>query len=113
MLKTNPIGIAALLALTLSAVTAHAADEWYFYVKNNSSAKIVKLEVSENKRDWGEFDIGSGIAPGRKEKLIWDESTNDEACKQWIRATFDDDSISEPSKFNFCKNLDDPIEFDD
>lgn len=106
---------AALLGSTfvLAAPAAHAAGgSWYFYVENHSPARLVKLQVSEDKKEWGDFDIGGGIAPGRTEKMVWDSSTDDEGCKQWIRANFADGSSSEPAKFNFCKNLDDPIVFD-
>jgi len=114
MLKiTLPHTALAVAVISLAAITAQAASEWYFYVQNNTKTKIVKLQVSETKKDWGDFDIGSGIGPGKKERMEWDESTDTEGCDQWIRAKFADGSYSEPSKFNFCKNLDEPIEFDD
>lgn len=46
------------VALLVSA-SSHAADsEWHFKVTNDSSSKIVGLELSEDKKPWGPFDIG-------------------------------------------------------
>lgn len=100
----------ATLSLALQAAPA-AAEQWYFWVENKSSAAIQKLEVSEDQSQWGYFELGGAIAPGEKEKLIWDSSTNSEGCTQWIRATFSDGSSSQPAQFDFCKDLDTPIEF--
>jgi hypothetical protein len=99
------------LALGLPALQAVAEDQWHFVVKNKTSSTISVLEVSQNKSSWGNFDIGSGIAPGETATLVWASSTNDEKCHQWIRAKYRDGSVSEPSKQDFCKDLDDPIEF--
>lgn len=98
------------LGLALQAAPA-SAEQWYFWVENKSSAAIQKLEVSEDQSNWGYFELGSAIAPGEKEKLIWDSSTDNEDCTQWIRATFSDGSESQPAQFDFCKDLDIPIEF--
>ena len=106
--------VASLVSATLALAAfspAHAEENLYFYVKNRADSRIVKLQVSENRKNWGDFDIGRGIAPGQKVKLIWDPSTDDENCKQWIRAKFADGSTSDPSKFDFCDDFDDPIEF--
>ncbi|HST28833.1 MAG TPA: hypothetical protein VLK26_10745 [Rudaea sp.] len=92
---------------------AAAAGKWHFKIKNTTSTDIVKLQVSENKKDWGKFDIGSGIGPGETATMYWDSSTNNEKCKQWIRAKFSDGTYSEPSKQDFCHDLDDPIVFSD
>lgn len=91
---------------------AQAAEDYYFFVKNKTDSAIVKLQVSEDKKTWGNFDVGKGIAAGEKAKLTWASSTNDSGCNQWIRAKFADGSTSEPSKQDFCENLDDPIEFE-
>lgn len=110
----------ALLSLALPAALALATSplqakesEWYFNVANKSSSKITALEVSEDGKTWGGFDIGKGIAPGATVKLIWDASTDNEGCDQSIRAKFADGSVSEASEQNFCENLDDAIEFTD
>ncbi len=98
-------------ALSIAAMQARAADEWHFVVSNKTSSKIVKLQVSENKSEWGDFDVGSGIAAGSTETMIWDHSTDNEGCEQWMRAKFADGTTSEASKQDFCQDLDDPIEF--
>lgn len=101
------IGSASLMA----QVSPASAEQWYFWVKNSSDATIQKLMVSQDKKEWGNFDVGDGIAPGAEVKMVWDESTNNEACSQWIKAKFSDGSESAPSKMNFCKDLDEPIVF--
>lgn len=103
---------ATLIALSFTVLpSAVSAKDWYFYVKNATSSTIKELLVSETKSNWGGFDIGAGIAPGAQEKLIWDESTNNEGCNQWIKAVFSDGTESSPSKIDFCQDLDDPIVF--
>jgi hypothetical protein len=103
---------ASVLALSLVANVASAsADQWYFYVKNNSYSTIKKLMVGEPEKTWGQFDIGSGIVSGENAKMVWSSSTDNQLCKQWIKAEFADGSESAPSYIDFCQNLDDPIVF--
>jgi len=97
-------------AFALPATQA-VAEQWHFKVTNATESRIVKLQVSEDKKSWGDFDIGRGIAPGKIVTLVWDPSTDDEACEQWIRAKFSDGSSSPASKQDFCTDLDTPIEF--
>ena len=105
-------GVAMLgIAFGMVSLQAMAADQWHFVVKNDTGSRIVKLEVSEDRKSWGDFDIGRGIAAGATATLVWDASTDNEACEQWIRAKFMDGSYSEASKQDFCQDLDDPIEF--
>ncbi|MFN4798595.1 MAG: hypothetical protein ACK6C7_06845 [Pseudanabaena sp.] len=112
MIKKSFLVSTSLLAFSLVANVASAsADQWYFHVKNSSNSTIKKLLVGEPNKTWGFFDIGSGIAPGRNTKIVWDSSTDNQSCKQWIKAVFADDSESESSYIDFCKNLDDPIVF--
>lgn len=99
------------LALALPAFSAVADEQWHFVVKNKTDSNIVKLQVSQNKSDWGDFDIGSGIGPGDHATLVWNSDTDEQKCHQWIRAKFADGSFSAPSKQDFCHDLDDPIEF--
>jgi len=99
------------ITMGAAAMQASAADEWHFVVSNQTSSKIVKLQVSEDKSEWGDFDIGSGIAAGSTETMIWDHSTDNQSCEQWMRAKFADGSTSAASKQDFCQDLDDPIEF--
>ncbi|MGV3552386.1 hypothetical protein [Rhizobium sp.] len=85
------------------AATAHA-DEFSFTATNTTKVAITGILVSENKNDWGYFDIGNGIKPGATSNLVWDQSTNSENCEQWVKATFADDTESEPAKFDFCES---------
>jgi hypothetical protein len=108
----NSVRIAVVCAaFALPAVQASAADQWHFIVKNVTKSNITNLEVSEDNKTWGNFDIGKGIAPGETAKLIWDASTNEQGCEQWLRAKFADGSTSEASQQDFCEDLDTPIEF--
>lgn len=97
--------------VVLPATSAGAAAEWHFKVANSTESTITRLEVSEDRKQWSAFDVGSGIRPGRTETLVWDSSTDDEGCEQWIRAKFSDGSTSPASRQDFCQDLDDPIEF--
>jgi len=90
-------------SLLLAAVTASAA-EYSFKVHNTTQSKIKKILVSEDGKEYGFFDVGKGIKAGETVKLVWDSSTNSESCKQYVKAVFDDDSESEPAKFDFCES---------
>ncbi len=80
-----------------------AGTEYSFKVHNNTRVKMTKLLVSEDKKEWGYFDIGSGIAAGENMTLVWDSSTNNEGCDQYVKAAYADGSESEEAKFNFCE----------
>jgi hypothetical protein len=84
--------------------TSAQAEEFSFTATNGTKSAVTKVLVSENKKDWGYFDIGSGIKPGATVDLVWDKSTNTEACSQWVKANFADGSESEPAKFDFCED---------
>jgi hypothetical protein len=73
-------------------------------VHNTTKNTIKKILVSEDGKDYGFFDIGKGIKPGETADLTWDQSTNNEKCKQWVKAVYDDGSESEPAKFDFCED---------
>ncbi|HEY9618051.1 MAG TPA: hypothetical protein V6C64_14490 [Microcoleaceae cyanobacterium] len=107
LLLATTIGVVSLVA----RVSPASAEQWYFWIKNDADTKIQKLLVSENRQQWGYFDIGAGIDPGETTKLVWNESTNNQGCNQWIKAEFSDNSESQPAKINFCKDLDEPIVF--
>lgn len=85
-------------------VTSAKADEYSFTATNTTGSTITKVFVSENKKEWGYFDIGSGIKPGKTANLEWDQSTNNENCTQWVKAAYADGSESEPAKFDFCED---------
>ncbi|WP_037076090.1 hypothetical protein [Neorhizobium vignae] len=84
--------------------TAVQAEEFSFTATNGTKSAVTKVLVSQDKKDWGYFDIGSGIKPGTTVDLVWDKSTNSESCTQWVKANFADGSESEPAKFDFCED---------
>jgi hypothetical protein len=96
-IKKNLLLLSFGLATCVVSLQA-VAEDWHFVVKNKTTSNITKLEVSQDKSSWGNFDIGSGIGPGEKATMVWASSTDDQKCHQWIRA-------------KFCHDLDDPIEF--
>lgn len=99
MIKLLPAFIAGVLVLSSSA----SADEYSFVVENATKTTIKKLLVSEDGREWGRFDIGAGIKARKSETLVWDASTDGEACEQYVKAVFSDGSESEPATFDFCE----------
>ena len=88
----------------ISIVSTQAAEEYSFKVSNTTKSTIKKVLVSEDKKTWGLFEVGSGIKPGASVTLVWDQSTNKEGCNQWVKAVFADGSESEPAKFDFCES---------
>ena len=98
--------IAAALALAIVPVNPVSAadDEGYtFKVKNTTDEKITKLLASEDGKEYGNFDIGAGIAPGKSMTLEWDKKTEDKSCEWYFKAVFADGEESEPVKFDFCE----------
>ncbi|MBC7280354.1 hypothetical protein [Hoeflea sp.] len=85
------------------ALGAHA-EEFSFTATNTTDSAVTEVLVSEDKKEWGYFDIGKGIKPGATVNLVWSQSTNYEACDQWVKAVFADGSESEPAKFDFCED---------
>ncbi len=91
-------------AIALAAASlAVQAEEYSFKVHNTAGSDIKQLLVSEDGQEWGHFDIGSGIAAGASETLVWDESTNDEDCKQYFKVVFADGEESDSVIFDFCE----------
>ncbi|HEV7763526.1 MAG TPA: hypothetical protein VGQ76_00865 [Thermoanaerobaculia bacterium] len=91
---------AAVLLMSVSAF----ADEYSFKVTNNTDTKISKILVSEDGEEFGFFDIGNGINPGKTITLVWDSSTNGESCQQYFKAVFSNNEESEPQQFDFCED---------
>lgn len=88
------------------------AEEYSFKVANKTKVAIKAILVSQDKKTWGKFDIGAGLAPGSTSKLVWDKSTNNQECEQWVKAVYADGEEAEPAKFDFCeKDLE--IEFEE
>ena len=93
------IAAAATLALSMPAF----AEDYSFKVHNNTDTKIAKILVSEDGEEYGFFDIGAGINPGKTVTLVWDSSTNGESCDQYFKAVFSNGEESEAQQFNFCE----------
>ena len=93
------------IALVLMSGTLSFAKsyEYKFKVHNNTKQDIKKLQVSEDGKKWGDFDIGSGIKAGATDELVWDKSTDSEKCEQYFKVQFADGEWSEAVKFDFCE----------
>lgn len=102
-LKANVYILAVSISVAVMSSSAKA-DEYSFTATNTTDSAITKILVSETKKEWGYFDIGGGIKPGQTANLEWDQSTNSESCKQWVKASYADGSESEPAKFDFCED---------
>ena len=93
------------LALVLSSTSLAFAksNEYRFKVHNNTKQAIKKIQVSEDGKKWGFFDIGDGIAAGATDELVWDKSTDSSNCEWFFRAQFADGEWSDAVKFDFCE----------
>jgi hypothetical protein len=99
-LKSLVIATAAVVLMSVPAF----AKEYSFKVTNNTDTKIAKILVSEDDEEYGFFNIGNGIAPGKTVTLVWHSSTDGESCEQFFKAVFSNDEESEPQKFDFCED---------
>ncbi len=100
MHKVTGLLMAAGLLLA-TTMTAQASDS--FVAHNTTKVAIKQMLVSQDGKTWGGFDIGKGIAAGESVTLVWADSTNDESCKQFVKAVFADGEEGEPVKFDFCE----------
>lgn len=91
-----------LLALALFAAPA-VSQAYSFTVTNSTDSRITKVQVSEDGKSWGYFDVGGGIPAGDAVEVTWDSSTDDSGCEWQVRATFADESVSEETPFDFCE----------
>ena len=87
----------------MSTLSLAKANEYKFKVHNNTKQAIKKLQVSEDGKKWGDFDIGDGIAAGATEELVWDKATDSENCEQYFKVQFADGDWSDAVKFDFCE----------
>jgi hypothetical protein len=114
LFRKYSIGCVAFASLVASTfIIPVQAAEWYFYVKNDSSSAITRLEVKEAGGSWLKFNLNGAISVGKKVRIDWAASTNSDDCKQFVRATFADGSVSSSTMFDFCRDLDTPIVFND
>lgn len=89
------------MSFTLSFARPHA--EYKFKVRNNTKVAIKKIQVSDDGKKWGSFDIGNGIAAGATQELVWDKSTDNGACEWYFKAVWSDGDVSDAAKFDFCE----------
>ncbi len=94
----------AFIILSFTAVNAQSSDQYSFKVTNNTKTTIKKLLVAEAGKKYGYFDIGKGIPPGKTVTLVWDKSTNNQACVQYFKAVYSDGVESEAAEFDFCED---------
>jgi hypothetical protein len=94
-----------IMSFALNYAYAHKAStvEYTYKVHNKSRSTITALLASEDGKTYGAFDIGKGIPPGQTVTLVWDKSTDEGNCEQWIKAKFADGGVSPAAKFDFCE----------
>ncbi len=102
--RTSLVAVALAVAGNAMVAAGAHAEEYSFTATNTTGTAITEIWVSEDKDDWGYFDIGSGIRPRATVTLVWNQSTNSENCAQWVMATYADGSESEPAKIDFCED---------
>jgi|SRR5215471_9146167 len=95
--------LAAALILMSGTLSFARTYEYKFKVHNNTKQDIKKLQVSQDGKNWGFFEIGDGIKSGDTVELVWDKSTDNEACEQYFRVEFAGGDWSQPVKFDFCE----------
>ena len=106
----NYFKFAACAALVFASLTAPVRqavaddDQPSFRVHNTTEEKITKLLASEDGKEYGTFDVGSGIGAGKTITLNWDKKTNESGCKWFLKAEFEDGEQSPPVKFDFCED---------
>ena len=93
----------ALMLMSFTLSFAKPQVEYKFKVHNNTKVAIKKIQVSEDGKTWGYFDIGSGIAAGATVELVWDKSTDNGACQWYFKAVWSDGDVSDAAKFDFCE----------
>jgi hypothetical protein len=103
MKKYFALVVAVALALIPVRGIAEDDSEYSFKVHNTTKDKITKLLASEDGKEWGNFDIGSGIKPDETVTLNGDKKTNDSDCKWWFKAVFVGGDESEAKEFDFCE----------
>ena len=95
--------LAVAVILMSGTLSVARTPEYIFKVHNNTKQAIKRLQVSEDGKKWGFFDIDSGIPAGQTVELVWDKSTDSESCEQYFKVQFADGEWSDAVKFNFCE----------
>ena len=106
-MRVNSFGKTLMLAMAVvlmsGTLSVARTPEYKFKVHNNTKSAIKKLQVSEDNKKWGFFDIGSGIPAGQTVELVWDKSTDNGNCEQYFKVQFADGEWSDSVKFDFCE----------
>jgi hypothetical protein len=106
-MRFNRLGTVLMVAIAVVLMTGTLSFaktyDYKFKVHNNTKQDIKKLQVSEDGKKWGDFDIGDGIKAGATETLVWDKSTDSEKCEQYFKVQFSDGDWSDAVKFDFCE----------
>ena len=97
------LSLGALAMAGFSSSVMAEAGGYSFKVQNKSDMVVKTVLVSEDGKKYIHFDCGAGIKPGATMTLAWDKSTDNQECKQWMKAVYADGSESEPAKFDFCE----------
>ncbi len=98
------MGLLSLAFILMGFSVGKAQDsEFSFKIVNQTDSTIKKLLVSVDGKKWGFFDIGAGVAPGKTATMVWSKATDNEPCKQFVKAVFADKSESPAQKFDFCE----------
>jgi hypothetical protein len=106
LLKAAATTAMATMSFVSILTTSAQAREFKFTIENKSSRAVTQVLVSENGQDWGYFSLTKTIQPRTTDEMVWGEHTNHEACVQWIKIGYEDGTMTEPAKFDFCKNPD-------
>ncbi len=93
----------ALVLMSFTLGIAKTNVDYKFKVHNNTKVAIKKIQVSDDGKKWGYFDIGNGIAAGATVELVWDKSTDNGACEWYFKAIWSDGDESDAAKFDFCE----------
>jgi hypothetical protein len=97
------LSLSLLSMIGLSSSALAEPGEYSFKVENTSKLTVKTVLVSQDGKKYIHFNCGDGIKPGATMKLVWDKSTDNQECKQWMKALYSDGSESEPAKFDFCE----------
>jgi hypothetical protein len=101
--KTVLLTLAFTAAVVLPRIVVADDSDYSFILHNTTEEKITALMVSEDGEKWGKFDIGDGLKAGDSAKFVWDKSTHNQECEQFVKAEFEGGKESTPVKHDFCK----------
>jgi hypothetical protein len=98
------LGLALVLMSGSLSFAKSSTYDYKFKIHNNTRQKITAIQVrEEGSKEWGDFDIGSGIAAGATDEMVWDKGTDNSKCNWFFKAKFTNGEWSDPAKFDFCE----------